>query len=199
LVFIRKDNRAAEEGKISLGDRKTGQRAGRPKLLKGDVKPRIVPVRFKASDVRLIAAAAKKGNQPPSKWIRFTIKKALKQLDFRVQGGSTDMIGTGNTTYEDQVNSGKQIVRGMLKELAREMNEPGLENLVFQVTDQDFDYDRISLVDSGKLRVVAKLEEDDLADCPADGSVRRRLERQVRSAIISYSARENRSSQVSHT
>ncbi len=109
------------------------------------------------------------------------------------------MIGTGNTTYEDQVNSGKQIVRGMLKELAREMNEPGLENLVFQVTDQDFDYDRISLVDSGKLRVVAKLEEDDLADCPADGSVRRRLERQVRSAIISYSARENRSSQVSHT
>ena len=109
------------------------------------------------------------------------------------------MTGTGNTTYEEQVNSGKQIVKGMLKEFAKEMNQPGLENLVFQVTDQDFDYDRISLVDTGKLRIVAKLEEDDLADCPADGTVRRRLERQVRSAVISYSARENRSSQVRQT
>jgi hypothetical protein len=179
-----------------LRDRKTGRKVGRPKLSKADAKPRIVPVRFKASDLRLITAAAKKGNQPPSKWIRFTIKKALKQLDFRVQGGSTPMIRTSDTTYEQQVDCGKEIVRGMLEELAREMNEPGLKNLVFQVTDQDFDYDRISLVDRGKLRVVAKLEENDLADCPADESVRRRLEGQVRSAIISYHAERNRSSRA---
>jgi hypothetical protein len=175
-----------------LRERKSGRKVGRPKLSKGDVKPRIVPVRFKASDLRLITAAAKKGNQPPSKWIRFTIKKALKQLDFRVQGGSTAMIGTSNTTYEQQVECGKEIVRGMLEELATEMNAPGLKNLAFHVTDQDFDYDRISLVDRGKLRVVTKLEENDLADCPADESVRRRLGGQVRNAIISYCAGRNR-------
>jgi hypothetical protein len=96
------------------------------------------------------------------------------------------MVGAGNATHKHQVNCGKEIVRAILEELAGELNEPGLKNLVFEVTDQDFDYDRISLVDSSKLRVVAKLEEDDLADCPADGAVRGRLERQVRSAIISY-------------
>lgn len=171
---------------MSLADRKDGRTAGRPKLSKGDVKPRIVPVRFKASDFKLITVAAKKGNQQPSKWIRFTVKRALKQLDFRVQGGSTEMGETGNTTYEHQVNCGKRMVKAILKDLAREMNEPELGNLAFEATDQDFDYDRISLVDSSKLRVVAKLEEDDLADCPADVVVRRRLEQQVRSAITSY-------------
>lgn len=103
------------------------------------------------------------------------------------------MIGTSNTTYAQQVECGKEIVRGILEELATEMNEPGLKNLAFQVTDQDFDYDRISLVDRGKLRVVTKLEENDLADCPADESVRRRLRGQVRSAIASYCAERNRS------
>lgn len=181
---------------MSLTDRKSGRKAGRPKLSKGDVKPRIVPVRFKASDLRLISEAAKKDNQPTSKWIRFTIKKALKQLDFRVRGGSTAMIVTGNTTYERQVDCGKEIVRGMLDELARELNEPAIKNLVFRVTDQDFDYDRISLVDRGKLRVIVKLEENDLADCPEDRSVRQRLEEQVRSAIISCCVGRNQPSRV---
>jgi hypothetical protein len=176
----------AKERKVALRDRKTGRKAGRPKLSKGDVKPRIVPVRFKASDFIHITAAAKKRNQAPSKWIRFAIKKALKQLDVRVQGGSTTMKGTESTTYEQQIESGKEIVRGMLAGLAAEMNEPKLNDLSFQVTDQDFDYDRISLVDREKLSVVVKIKEDDLADCPADASVRRLLEGQLRKAINSY-------------
>jgi hypothetical protein len=84
--------------------------------------------------------------------------------------------------YEGQVESGKEIVRGILANLAVEFHAPGLNDLTFKTTDRDFDYDRISLMDP-KFRILAKIGRDDLADCPADLKVRKRLEVQLRQAI----------------
>jgi hypothetical protein len=47
---------------------------GRPKLPKGHAKARIVPVRFKADDLRRITAAAKASNQTVSEFIRQGIR-----------------------------------------------------------------------------------------------------------------------------
>ena len=46
---------------------------GRPKLPKGTAKGRIVPVRFTAAEMKLIAAAAKESDQTVSAWIRSKI------------------------------------------------------------------------------------------------------------------------------
>ena len=89
------------------------------------------------------------------------------------------------TEYEQQIESGKEIVRGMLATLATKLREPSVNDLMFQVTDQDFDYDRISLIDP-KFHIVAKIEEDDLADCPADDSVRSKLETQLQQKIQAF-------------
>ena len=48
-------------------------KVGRPKLPKGEAKGRIVPVRFTADDLKVIAAKAKANNQTVSHWIRSTI------------------------------------------------------------------------------------------------------------------------------
>jgi len=50
---------------------------GRPKLPKGEVKGRIVPVRFSADDLKTIASRAKASNQNVSEWIRSTIHASL--------------------------------------------------------------------------------------------------------------------------
>jgi len=150
-----------------------------------------VPVRFKASDLRLINAAAKASKRPPSRWIRFTIKEALKRLNIKTKRGATTVTRTAGTTYEQQVESGKEIVRGMLAKLVSELKEFRVNDLSFETTDQDFDYDRVSLVDPGKFRIVMKIEESDLADCPADSSIRRKVEAQVTTAIRSYYAQRN--------
>jgi hypothetical protein len=52
------------------------KKIGRPKLPKGDAKGRIVPVRFKADDLRRIAAKAKASNMTVSAWIRSTLDAA---------------------------------------------------------------------------------------------------------------------------
>ena len=98
------------------------------------------------------------------------------------------MTGTAGTTYERQVESGKEIVREILAKLASELKESRLNDLKFETTDQDFDYDRISLVDPKKFNVVMKIEETDLADSPTDSSIRSKLEAEVRTAIRSYCA-----------
>jgi hypothetical protein len=89
------------------------------------------------------------------------------------------------TAHEEQVESGKKIVREMLGDLAIEFHESRVNDLRFTLTDQDFDCRRISLVDP-KLNIVAKIEVDDLADCPEDDSVRRRLESQLRQAVQAF-------------
>ncbi len=89
------------------------------------------------------------------------------------------------TTHEEQVESGKKIAREMLANLATEFHESRVNDLTFTLTDQDFDYHRVSLVDQ-RLGIVAKIEVDDLADCPADKGVRRRLESQLRQAVQAF-------------
>jgi hypothetical protein len=43
---------------------------GRPKLPKGEAKGRIVPVRFRADDLKVLETAAKASDQTVSDWIR---------------------------------------------------------------------------------------------------------------------------------
>ncbi|MGD1090668.1 MAG: hypothetical protein ABSB35_01615 [Bryobacteraceae bacterium] len=50
---------------------------GRPKLPKGDAKGRIVPIRFNASNIKRIEAAAKANQKTVSEWIRGLVATAL--------------------------------------------------------------------------------------------------------------------------
>jgi hypothetical protein len=117
-------------------------------------------------------SAARVSKKSLSTWIRSAVKKELKQGGFM-------------TEYEQQIESGKEVVRGMLSNLAAKLGNSRVNDLAFKVTEGDFDHDRISLVDT-KFRVVAKIEEDDLADCPAEERVRKRLEAQLEQAIYAF-------------
>ena len=58
---------------------KKRKKPGRPKLPKGEAKGRIVPVRFSADDLKVIAATAKANNKTVSEWIRSTIHAAVSR------------------------------------------------------------------------------------------------------------------------
>jgi hypothetical protein len=131
-----------------------------------------VRVRVKPDYLKTMTVAAKSNKKTLSTWIRSSLKTALQKGGFM-------------TTYEQQIASGKEIVRGILANLANELHEPKVNDLSFTVTDQDFDYDRISLVDP-KLKILAKLEEDDLADCLTTKTVRKKLEIQLRQAVQAF-------------
>jgi hypothetical protein len=53
---------------------------GRPKLPKGEAKGRIVPIRFNASDIKRVEAAAKSSKQTVSEWVRSTLNASLEAL-----------------------------------------------------------------------------------------------------------------------
>ena len=53
------------------------KKVGRPRLAKGEAKGQVVPVRFKAEDIKKITLAAKKNNQTVSEWIRSVAAVAL--------------------------------------------------------------------------------------------------------------------------
>ena len=53
------------------------RKPGRPKLPKGEAKGKIVPVRFTASSIKAVEAAAKARKQTVSEWVRSTIDAAL--------------------------------------------------------------------------------------------------------------------------
>jgi hypothetical protein len=116
--------------------------------------------------------AARVSKKSLSTWIRSVVKKELKQGGFM-------------TEYEQQIESGKEIVLGIITRLATKLNCPKAIDLVFHVTDGDFDHDCISLVDH-KSHVVTKIQEDDLADCPADARVRSRVEGQLQQVILAF-------------
>jgi hypothetical protein len=84
--------------------------------------------------------------------------------------------------YENHVEAGKEIILGTLSNLAIELSDPRVADLVFTTTNQDFDFYRVSLIDKHG-NTIAKVEESDLADCPADSNVRAKLEGQLRCAI----------------
>lgn len=54
------------------------KKIGRPKLASGEAKGRIVPVRFRAEDLKAITAAAKKNDQTVSEWIRSMLHAAIQ-------------------------------------------------------------------------------------------------------------------------
>ena len=61
----------------SLEQRKKARKVGRPTLPKGEAKGRIVPVRFRRTDLKAIEAAARDKNQTVSEWVRSTIRASL--------------------------------------------------------------------------------------------------------------------------
>jgi predicted HicB family RNase H-like nuclease len=54
------------------------RKPGRPKLPRGWVKSRILPIRFSDEDIKAIAARATEKRQSVSEWIRNTITAALQ-------------------------------------------------------------------------------------------------------------------------
>ena len=58
---------------------KKPRKPGRPKLAKGEAKGRIVPVRFRADDLKAITTAAKRNHQTVSEWIRSTLSAAVQE------------------------------------------------------------------------------------------------------------------------
>lgn len=53
-----------------MNPQKKARKPGRPKLPKGEAKGQIVPVRFKANDLRIMAKQSKEAHQNLSEWIR---------------------------------------------------------------------------------------------------------------------------------
>ena len=94
--------------------------------------------------------------------------------------------GQGNTAHEQQVAAGKEMVGEIMEELDNELHQPGINDLKFELTDKDFDYRRISLIDSTAYRIVAKIEINDLEDSPANAAIRKKLKTQLRRAIESF-------------
>ena len=62
-----------------MSEKKTTKKRGRPKLAKGEVKGRIVPVRFTDAELKLFAKAMKHSKQNTlSGWIRETLRQAAE-------------------------------------------------------------------------------------------------------------------------
>ncbi len=55
------------------------KKVGRPKLPKGDVKGRVVPVRFNPDELKRIVGAARASDRTLSEWIRSTLKAATQR------------------------------------------------------------------------------------------------------------------------
>jgi len=64
---------------MSTTNKTPAKKRGRPKLAKGEVKGRIVPVRFTDAELKLFAKAMKTSEQNTlSGWIRQTLREAAE-------------------------------------------------------------------------------------------------------------------------
>jgi predicted HicB family RNase H-like nuclease len=61
-----------------LSQQNKTRKVGRPKLPKSEAKGKIVPVRFTASALKIMEAAARANNQSLSEWIRSTIDATIQ-------------------------------------------------------------------------------------------------------------------------
>jgi hypothetical protein len=86
------------------------------------------------------------------------------------------------TQYQHRVEARKEIVRATLANLAIELSDPRVADLDFTTTNLGFDYDPVSLIDRHG-NIVAIVDKCDLADCPADASIRGKIEGRLRSAV----------------
>ena len=64
-----------------MSQQKKARKVGRPKLPNGLAKGRIVPIRFNAQDLKVIAAVAKSKNQTVSGWIRTTLIATIRAIE----------------------------------------------------------------------------------------------------------------------
>ncbi len=85
----------------------------------------------------------------------------------------------------EQIKTGEEIVKEILGKLAADFNRPEINDVSFYVTTKDFDNNQVSILDQKK-QVVLKISDNDLADLPADRSVRRRLEAQLGAAVKAH-------------
>ena len=62
-----------------MSQQKKPRKVGRPALPKGHAKTKIVPVRFKPDDLKLMTVVAKADKQTVSEWIRSTLNAAIQR------------------------------------------------------------------------------------------------------------------------
>lgn len=94
-------------------------------------------------------------------------------------------------TYQQQVEDGKEYVKEILSGLAADLGRPDINRFEFQITDQDFDHQQISIVDPVEKRIVTKLSESNLADQAGTPFLKRKLKDDIRAAVNSYFAQKN--------
>lgn len=85
----------------------------------------------------------------------------------------------------EQIKTGEQIVKEILGKLAVDLNRPEINDFSFYVTPRDFDNNQVSILDQKK-KVVVKISDNDLADLPADRTVRRRIEAKLGAAVKAH-------------
>src|SRR5262249_16060571 len=89
--------------------------------------------------------------------------------------------------YERQRrDAGMKMVKEMLAALAMELRQPDIEAFEFKEVDRDLTYDRVSLFDRKKNRVVTKMEKHDLEMWAREPSLQTKLRSQVDAAVRSY-------------
>lgn len=87
--------------------------------------------------------------------------------------------------YAGQIEAGKNIIREVLDKLATDLKQPKIKDFQFRSSDKDFDNDQESILDD-QLKVVTKVNVDDLADAPATPTTRRNLEAQLKAAVKAH-------------
>jgi hypothetical protein len=95
------------------------------------------------------------------------------------------------TTYDQQIENGKNIVKEILSRLAKELNQPQIADFSFLATDLDFDNSEVSIWDPEQEKIVVKIKQDDLADAPATPGVRRKIEAQLQAAMKAHVSATN--------
>jgi hypothetical protein len=89
-------------------------------------------------------------------------------------------------TYDQQIEAGKAIVKEILARFASDLSQPQVANFSFMATGRDFDNREVSVWDSERQTIVAKIKQDDLADAPATPDVRRKLEAELQVAVKAH-------------
>jgi hypothetical protein len=89
-------------------------------------------------------------------------------------------------TYQQEIEAGKAIITKMLEQLATELEEPQITDLIFTIVDNDIDYQQESLFDPKHRKTVMKISQEDLADAPETQRVRSKLQGQISAAVKTY-------------
>jgi hypothetical protein len=97
---------------------------------------------------------------------------------------------TSPDEYKRQIEAGKEIVKGILRDLATNLDDLRIANLTLVESHSDFDKNGMSLLDPSTGRIVARLKLEHLADAPGTPSRRRQLNDEVRREVIGFFSEE---------